>query len=181
VVSSLGSDSRFAALVGATGVLVLLAAAAALMWALFFGNAPALEHLEHVSGPVKSAALIQVGTAGRTLQLVVERGTSEYELTLTRVDQLPARDWPLESVLPGDRVIAWYAPDFGTKQRGTLWQLLRGSQRVVALEDTASRYSQRFRYILPLSVAGVFAGAALIAIGWARRKRSAAPPQRKGS
>ena len=179
--SSSASFSRFAVLVSATGVLVLLAAAAGLAWALFFGKAPALDRLEHVSGPVKSAALIEVGTAGRTLQLVVERGTSAYELTLARVDELPARDWPLESVRAGDRVVAWYAPDFGTKQRGTLWQLLRGSQRVVALEDTASRYSQRFRYIVPASVAGLLAGAALIAIGWAWRKRSAAPAHPKGS
>lgn len=181
MVSSLARFSRFAMLVGVTGLVVLLAAAAALVWALFFGQAPALDRLEHVSGPVKSAALIEAGAAGHTLRLVVERGTSEYELTLMRVEQLPARDWPLESVRAGDRVVAWYAPDFGTKQRGTLWQLLRGSQRVIALEDTASRHSQRFRHVVPLSVAGLLAGAALIALGWARRKRSAAPAHPKGS
>src|SRR5262245_15730292 len=110
------------------GVLLLLVATAALAWALFFGQPPALERLEHVSGPVKSAVLIEPGAGGRTLRLVVERGTSDYELTLARADQLPARDWPLESVCAGDRVVAWYAPDFGTKLRGTLWQLQRGSQ-----------------------------------------------------
>ena len=179
--SSFTPVSRFAILVGVIGLVVLLPAAAALAWALSFGKAPALDRLEHVSGPVKNAALLEVGAEGRTLRLVVERGTSEYELTLARVEQLPARDWPLESVRAGDRVVAWYAPDFGTRQRGTLWQLLRGSQRVVALEDTAWRYSQRFRYIVPLSVAGLLAGAALIAIGWAWRKRSAAPAHPKGS
>jgi len=181
MVSSSASTFRLATLVSVTSVLVLLASAAALAWALFLGNAPALDRLEHVSGPVKSAALLEVGTPGRALRLVVERGTSEYELTLAGADLLPVRDWPLESVRAGDRVVAWYAPDFRTKQRGTLWQLLRGSQRVVALEDTASRYSQRSRYIVQLSAAGLLAGAALIAVGWAWRKRSVAPAHPNGS
>jgi len=181
MLSSSASISRVAILVCVTGVLVLLAAAAALAWALLFGKTPALERLEHVSGAVQSATLIETGTAGRTLRVVVERGGTAYELTLASADQLPARDWPLESVRPGDRVIAWYAPDSGTNRRGTLWQLLRGSQRVVALEDTASRHRQRFRYVLPLSVAGLLAGVALIAAGWARQKRSVASPPSQGS
>jgi len=180
-VSTLASTSRFAALLRVTGLLVLVGAAAALAWVLFVGQAPALDRLEHVSGPVKSATLSDIGAGGRTLQLVVERGASEYELTLARADELPPRDWPLESLRAGDRVVAWYAPDFGTKQRGTLWQLLRGSQRVVALEDTASRYGRRFRYVVPLSVAGLLAGAALIVVGWVRRKRSVAPTRPQGS
>lgn len=177
----MASTSRFAALLSMTGLLVLLGAAVALAWALFFGQAPALDRLEHVSGPVKSATLSDSAAGGRTLQLVVERGASEYELTLAKADQLPARDWPLESLRAGDRVVAWYAPDFGTKQRGTLWQLLRGSQRVVALEDTAWRHSQRFRYVVPFGIAGLLAGAALIAVGWVRRKRSVAPTRPRGS
>jgi hypothetical protein len=181
MVSASASTSRFAALVGVTGLVVLLGAAAALAWVLFFGEAPALDRLEHVSGQVKSATLSEAGAAGRTLRLVVERGASEYELTLVRADQLPARDWPLESVRAGDRVVAWYAPDFGTKQRGTLWQLLRGSQRVVAVEDTASRYSQRFRYVMPFGVAVILAGAALVAVGWVWHKRSTAPAHPQGS
>jgi hypothetical protein len=181
MLSASASSSRFAALVGVTGLVGLLGAAGALAWALFFGEAPALDRLDHVSGQVKSATQSEGGAAGRTLRLVVERGTSEYELILARADQLPTRDWPLESVRPGDRVIAWYAPDFGTKQRGTLWQLLRGSQRVVAFEDTASRYSERVRYVVPFGVAGILAGAALVAVGWMRHKRSAAPTQPRGS
>jgi hypothetical protein len=181
MMSSSASTSRIAALVSVTGLLLLLAAAGALTWAWFFNKAPALDRLEHVSGPVKSIALSEPGPAGRTLRLVVERGTSQYELTLAGADQLPARDWPLESVLPGDRVVAWYAPDFATKQRGTLWQLVRGSQRVVAREDTASRYSGRFRYLVPFSVGGLLAGAALTAGGWVWRKRLAATAHRKAS
>jgi len=181
MVSSSALTSRIAPLVSVTGLLLLLAAAGALTWALFFNKASTLDQLEHVSGPVKSVDLTEPGPAGRTLRLVVERGTSQYELTLAGADQLPARDWPLESVLPGDRVVAWYAPDFGTKQRGTLWQLVRGSQRVVALEDTASRYSQRFRYLVPFSVGGLLVGAALMAAGLARRKRSPAPAHPNGS
>jgi hypothetical protein len=179
--SSSAPTSRIATLVTVIGLMLLLAAAAGLAWALVFGRVPGLERLEHVSGPVKSAALIEVGEKGRTLRLIVERGTSEYELTLAKADQLPARDWPLESVRAGDRVVAWYTPDFGTKQRGTLWQLQRGSQRVVALEDTASRYGERFRYAVPVSVAGLFAAVALIAVGWARRKRPMVPAHPKGS
>jgi len=181
MVSASASTSRFAALVGVTGLVVLLGAAGALAWAPFFGEAPALDRLEHVSGQGKSSTLSEGGAAGRTLRLVIERGAGEYELTLARADQLPTRDWPLESVRAGDRVVAWYAPDFGTKQRGTLWQLLRGSQRVVAVEDTASRYSQRFRSVVPFGVAGILAGAALVAVGWVRHKRSAAPAHPQGS
>lgn len=177
----MASTSRFASLLSVTGLLVLLGAAAALAWALFFVEAPTLDRLEHVSGPVKRATLSDSGAGRRTLHLVVERGASNYELTLAGADQLPARDWPLESVRVGDRVVAWYAPEFGTKQRGTLWQLLRGSQRVVALEDTAWRYSQRFRYVVPLSITALLAGAALTAVGWVRRKRSVAPTHPHGS
>ena len=78
--------SRFAALVSVTGLLLLLGAAGALAWALFFGEALALDRLEHVSGQVKSVTLSEGGPAGRTLRLVVERGASEYELTLARAD-----------------------------------------------------------------------------------------------
>src|SRR5262249_5806217 len=111
MLSSSASISRVAILVCVTGVLVLLAAAAAVAWALLFGETPALDRLEHVSGAAQSATLIETGTAGRTRRVVGDRGGTAYELTLASADQLPARDWPLESVRPGDRVIAWYAPD----------------------------------------------------------------------
>lgn len=129
--------SRIAVLVSVIGVLVLLTSAGFLAWGLWWAKAPSLDRLEQVTGRVKSATILDVQGAGRTLRLVVDRDGSDYELTLPQADRLPARDWPLESVTAGDRVIPWYTPDAGTRSRRELWQLHRGHYlRVVALEDT---------------------------------------------
>ena len=166
---------RIAALVSVIGVLVLLTSAGFSAWALWWAKAPGLDRLEHVMGRVKSATLLDVQGAGRTLRLVVDRDGSDYELTLPQADQLRERDWPLESVRAGDRVVAWYTPDTQTKSRGMLWQLHRGHLRVVALEDTGALYRERCRHVLPVSAFGLLAGAAMIAVGRVRRKRAAAP------
>ncbi len=49
------------------------------------------------------------------LTLVVTADGADYELTLPQAEQLPARDWPLESINPGAPVVAWYIPVRGTK------------------------------------------------------------------
>ena len=162
-------------LVGLLGGFVLLASAACVVWSLWLGKAPGLDRLEHVSGRVKSAAVTDGRGASRTLMLVVELAGADYELTLPQVDRLPARDWPLESVVVGDRVVAWYIPERGTRTRGRLWQLHRGQLRVVALEDTGALHRERVRNTLPWSALGLLAGATMIAVGRALRKRAIAP------
>lgn len=162
------------ALVGALGILVLLACVAFVGWLLWAATPPGLDRLEHVTGRVKSAAPINGQRTGRTLTLVITADGTDYQLTLPQADRLPARDWPLESVSAGERVVGWYIPDRGTKSSGRLWQLHRGQQRVVALEDTGRLQREWVRQALSWGAFGVLAGATLIVAGYLglRRKRA---------
>jgi hypothetical protein len=161
-----------AALVGMLGVLVLVAFAAFAVWLVAAARAPGLDRLEHVTGRVKSAATINGQKTGRTLTLVIATDGVDFELTLQRSDQLPVRDWPLESINAGERVVAWYVPVRGTKSRGTLWQLHRGQQRVVALEDTGALHREWVRNALSWCALGLLFGATLTAAGFGWRNRA---------
>ena len=163
--------SRIAALVGTLGVLVLIASAAFAVWLVAVTEAPGLDRLEQVTGRVKSATR-DGRTTGRTLTLVVTMDGVDYEVTLPRAEQLPVRDWPLESINEGAPVVAWYIPVRGTKFRGTLWQLHRGRQRVVALEDTSALYRAWTRDSLSWCALGLLAGATLVAAGFGARNQA---------
>ncbi|HTS54327.1 MAG TPA: hypothetical protein VMH26_13720 [Burkholderiales bacterium] len=162
---------------GSIGALFLLASAAFIVWSLWWARAPGLDRLEKVSGRVKSAAVSEGQGASRTFALVVTRDDTDYELGLSQVERLPARDWPLESVVVGDRVVAWYIPERGARTRGRLWQLKRGLLRVVTLEDTAALYKECVRHALPWAGLGLLSGAVMIAVGRVRRKRATPPDQ----
>ncbi len=164
--------SRIAALVGMFGVLVLAASIALVVWLVVAARAPGLDRLEQVTGRVKSATISGEQLTGRTLLLVVTTDGADYELTLPQTEQLPTRDWPLDSIDAGARVVAWYVPERGTKFRGTLWQLHRGQQRVVALEDTGALYREWVRHTLSWCASGLLVGAALIATGLGGRGRA---------
>jgi hypothetical protein len=155
------------------GVLVFVASAALVIWLVTAAKTPGLDRLEQVTGRVKSATTSGGPVTGRTLILVVTTDEVDYELTLPQAEQLPARDWPLESINAGAPVVAWYIPVRGTKSRGTLWQLHRGRQRVVALEDTGALYREWVRNTLSWCALGLLAGAALIAAGFGGRNRAA--------
>jgi hypothetical protein len=157
-----------------SGLLVLVASAALVVWLVAGARAPGLDRLEQVTGRVKSATSSDGQTTGRRLTLVVTADDVDYELVLPHAEQLPPRDWPLESLKPGVPVIAWYIPARGTKSRGTLWQLHRGQQRVVALQDTGALYREWVRNTLSWCTVGLLAGAALMAAGFGARNR--APP-----
>jgi hypothetical protein len=161
--------------VGLIGVLLLLASGAFVIWSLWLARAPGLDRLEKVSGRVKSAAVTDGQGANRALTLVVARDDTDYEFSLPQVDRLAARDWPLESVVVGDRVVAWYIPERGARTRGRLWQLNRGLLRVVALEDTAALYRERVRHALPWGALGLLIGATMIAVWRVRRRRATTP------
>jgi hypothetical protein len=161
--------SRIAALAGMLGVLVLVASAALVIWLAAVAKAPGLDRLEQVTGHVKSATTSGGHTTGRMLKLVVTTDGADYELTLPHIEQLPVRDWPLESINPGAPVVAWYIPVQGTKFRGALWQLHRGRQRVVALEDTGALYREWVRNTLSWCALGLLSGAVLIAAGFGGR------------
>ncbi len=166
-------SSRIAALVGILGVLVLVASAAFVVWVVTVAKAPGLDRLEQVTGRVKSATWSDGPSTGRRLTLVVTTEGVDYELTLPRAEQLPVRDWPLESIIAGAPVVAWYIPDGGTKFRGTLWQLHRGRQRVVALEDTGALYGDWVHKTLPWCALGLLLGSVLIAVGFGSRNQAA--------
>lgn len=157
--------SRIAALVGMFGVLVLAASTALVVWLVVAARAPGLDRLEQVTGRVKSATIRGEQLTGQTLLLVVTTDGVDYELTLPQTERLPVRDWPLDSIDAGARVVAWYIPGRGTKFRGTLWQLHRGQQRVVALEDTGALFREWVRYTLSWCALGLLVGAALVAAG----------------
>jgi hypothetical protein len=165
--------ARIATLVGMSGVVVLVANAALVVWLLAVARTPGLDRLEHVTGRVKSATTSGGQVTARTLTLVVTTDGADYELTLPQTEQLPVRDWPLESINAGDSVVAWYVPTRGTKSKGTLWQLHRGRQRVVALEDTGALHREWVRKTLSWCALGLLAGAALIAAGFGGRNRGA--------
>ena len=167
------SGRRISALVGMLGVLVLVAFAALVVWLVVAAKAPGLDRLEQVTGRVKSVATANGQTTSRTLKLVVTADGMDHELTLPRADQLPVRDWPLESINAGERVVAWYVPVGGTKSAGTLWQLHRGQQRVVALEDAGRLQREWVGNALSWCALGLLFGATLIAAGFGWRDRSA--------
>jgi hypothetical protein len=156
------------------GVLVLVVSAAFVVWLTAVAKAPGLDRLEQVTGHVKSATTSEGRTTGRMLVLVVTSDADDYELILPHVEQLPVRDWPLESINPGAPVVAWYIPVRGTQFRGSLWQLHRGRQRVVALEDTGALHREWVRNALSWCALGLLFGAALIAAGFGRRNRPTA-------
>ena len=153
------------------GVLVLIASAAFAVWLVAVAKAPGLDRLEQVTGQVKSATSDGQSTR-RTLTLVITMDGVDYEVSLPRAEQLPVRDWPLESINEGAPVVAWYIPVRGTKSRGTLWQLHRGRQRVVALEDTSALYRAWTRDTLSWCALGLIAGATLIAAGFGVRNQA---------
>ena len=165
--------SRIAVLVGMLGALVLIASTAFAVWLVAAAKAPGLDRLEQVTGQVKSVTSDGRAT-GRTLTLIIMMDDGvDYEVSLPRAEQLPVRDWPLESITAGASVVAWYIPVRSTKSRGTLWQLHRGRQRVVALEDTSALYRAWTRDTLSWCALGLLAGATLIAAGFGAPKQVA--------
>ena len=164
--------SRIAVLVGMLGALVLIASTAFAVWLVAAAKAPGLDRLEQVTGQVKSVTS-DGRTTGRTLTLIITMDGVDYEVSLLRAEQLPVRDWPLESINAGAPVVAWYIPVRSTKSRGTLWQLHRGRQRVVALEDTSALYRAWTRDTLSWCALGLLAGATLIAAGFGARNQVA--------
>jgi len=163
--------SLFVALIGMSGLLVLVATAALVVWLLAVARAPGLDRLEQVTGRVKSATSSDGQTTAPRWALVVTAEDVDYELVLPQAERLPTRDWPLESIKPGVPVVAWYISARGTKSRGILWQLHRGQQRVVALEDTSALYRDWVRSTLSWCTVGLLTGAALIAAGFGARNR----------
>ena len=157
----------------ALGALLFLSSGGALVALLLAARAPGPDTLSQVSGRVKSIERMDVPQSERELRIVIEQAGSDYEMMLQGVDRLPVRDWPLESVVAGDRVVVWYVPDPQARARGTLWQLYRGRQRVVQLEDVAAMVSGRVRRAVPWGAFGLVAGATLFAAGRIRWKRAA--------
>jgi hypothetical protein len=156
---------RLGAVLMLAGALVFLALGAALTWIVWVAKAPGLEALSQTSGRVQGVESTLRPQTGRTVRLTIDQAGSFYALRIPRSEHLPARDWPLGSLDPGDRVVAWYLPDEASPSSGTIWQLFRGRQHVVMLEDTAAAHSSRARRPLPWIVLGLVAGAVLVAFG----------------
>lgn len=158
------------------GALVFLGAASLLAVLSLASKAPTREALVQVSGRVKSVEIAGVPRGERELRIVVDQAGTDYDLRLRDVDKLPLLDWPAESVVAGDRVVAWYTQDAKGGNSGTLWQLHRGRQRIAERDDTAALASDRARSALPWGAFGLVAGATLFAAGRIRRKRATATP-----
>jgi hypothetical protein len=126
-----------------------------------------LDSLFKVSGQVKSAEL----QASPNASLTIDRAGTDFVLVAPDVQRLPQRDWPLQSVLPGDQVIAWYVPLQSDRNRGTLWQLYRGRLRVIALEDRARLQAEQSYRLLPWCIGAGIAGALLLGAGLTLRRR----------
>ena len=157
------------------GAVVFLGSAGLLVALVLASRAPEPDNLSQVSGRVKSIEVSGAAQGERDLRIVIEQAGSAYDIRLRGVDRLPERDWPLESLAAGDRVVVWYVPDAQLAAHGTLWQLYRGRQRVAQLEDVAAMVSERARRALPWGAFGLVAGATLFAVGRIRRKRASSP------
>lgn len=162
----LHSRTWFGASIALLGVVVLIGALGGLGWLVWSARAPGLDSLFKVSGRVKSAEL----QASPSASFTIDRAGTDFVLLVPDIQRLPQRDWPLQSVLPGDQVIAWYVPLQPDRNRGTLWQLYRGQLHVIALEDRARVRSEQSYRLLPWCVGAGIAGALLLGGGLMLRR-----------
>jgi len=154
------------------GVLIFLSTLAAFACVAWSARVPGPGGLWKVSGRLKSVDVQRAQMPDAAVVVTIDRAGTDFVLRLVDFQRLPQRDWPLESLNPGDQIVAWYVPDEG--DTGTLWQLYRGRLRVVTFEDREKIQTAKITRVVPWLAAAALAGAVLLVTGYVLRPSSAA-------
>ena len=169
--ASLANNPRWTAYVLLLGGAVLMASLAWLGWTLWAGYPPSLPRLTPMAGTIQTITFNE-DRRGRMMEMTIEEHGRVQQLVLEEIGRLPLLDWPLESLHPGDRVVAWTAPNpLLSASQQEIWRLETRRHRVVSYEERSAARSNELRPMLILGFVGLVAGASLVAGALMRRRR----------
>jgi hypothetical protein len=151
------------------GSVVMLASLTWLVWTFWARYPPSLPRLTPMAGTIQTIAFHD-GKRGREMEMTIEEHGRVQQLGLEQAERLPVLDWPLESLRPGDHVVAWTVADPNKQQE--VWQLQMRRRRVVSYEERAAARGAELRPALIFGFVGLVTGTALVTAALVRRRRT---------
>jgi hypothetical protein len=118
---------------------------------------------------------IRDGKYGRAMEVLLEEHGRVQQLVVEDVERMPLLDWPLDSLRPGDHIVAWAAvgPNLSANPQ-EVWQLQIRRRRVVDYEDRVAVRRAEIRSALTLGLFGSIAGVSLVATALVYKRRDRA-------